>query len=686
MLRSLNIVQRGKKPTRTFGKKASFMHWWRNLSVIKKLYCVVGLLAILITCELLTLLFAVNTLSAVRAYVGGEGLWSKAQKNAIQNLQKYAMTRDQKYYQQFLQELNVPMGDRIARLEMEKPDMSMQVVKEGFIKGQIHPDDIDKMIVLVRRFRNVNYLARAMDKWTQGDALIEDLMKEGQNLDVLIRSGVDFDSRPVIERISALNDKLTVVEIQFSRTLGEASRWLEEILMFSLLSIVLTVEGTGIYLTFRFGRTLSNQLIQLKEFARKVGQNRHPEPPEIRSQDELGQLAEALIKMSHDLEEKTEETAQAAEASKIKTLFLANMSHEIRTPLSVILGFSELMRDPDATQEERDRYAGIVKRTGDNLTTIINDILDISKVEAGRLQIEKTSFSLSQLLKDLEVYLKVRFDEKSISFSINPKGAVPEYIISDPTRLRQILLNIVGNAIKFTDKGSVRLEYGIEGRHIVFTVTDSGIGISSEQRKRLFRSFSQGDSSTRRKYGGTGLGLILSRKLARLLGGDVILVESTPEKGSVFKVRINCEISMKAAPAKPAKKLIVENLPLNGKRILVIEDIPENQLLLRLYLNKSGAEADFANNGLEGIKKVESTVYDLILMDMQMPVMDGYTATSELRLRGYEIPIIALTGHAMKEDREKCLKVGCDAYLTKPIDRATLVHMVSLFTKEKTTA
>ncbi len=488
---------------------------------------------------------------------------------------------------------------------------------------------------------------------------------------------------PITKKLYCVVGIMAAVEFfTLSVTFGEALRWKDHTLIFSLLILVITLGGTGLLVTFCIGRGLSNNLQRLRNFAHGIGTGNYDQIMPVHSKDEIGQLGMALAKMSHSLKEKTAETAQAEEASKIKSLFLANMSHEIRTPLSVILGFSELMRDPDATQAERDHYAGIVKRTGDNLTTIINDILDISKVEADRLEIEKTSFSLSQLLRDMELYIKIRFDEQSVDFKMTPKGEVPDYIISDPTRLRQVLLNIVGNAMKFTKKGQVELIYYVEDQFLTFTIRDTGIGISQEQQKRLFKSFSQGDSSIRRRYGGTGLGLILSRKLARLLGGDVSLVQTSPH-GSTFKVVIAFEESRPAVSVVPLRLVRDrESLPLSGKRVLVVEDIAENQLLLRLYLNKSGAFADFASNGVEGIKKTEESKFDLVLMDMQMPVMDGYTATNELRQRGFEAPIIALTGHAMKEDREKCLKAGCNAYLTKPIDRSTLINMVILFTRE----
>lgn len=653
-------------------------NWWHNLSVSKKLYSVVGIMATLIAVELFTLFFAMNTLSAVRAFVGGEGLWSKAQKNAVYYLQKYAVTKDELYYKLFQEQLSIPLGDHDARVELEKPDMDMDVLTNGFVQGQIHPQDIPQMVKLVRRFHQVPHLARALEKWRLGD----DLVFQFIDLAGLLRDEISKKKpsavavETLLTQISQIDVRLTVIENEFSYALGEASRWLENLLMILLITLVVTVESTGLFLTFKFAQRLSKVLGELNKAAVLVGQGDFTQSVPVRSKDELGQLALSLNKMIENLAKQTSERQHAEHASQAKNLFLANMSHEIRTPLNAILGFSELLQDPQLSETEKNKYAAIIKRTGESLTTIINDILDVAKVEAEQIKMDLTDFSLSQLLSDLHALLRMRCEEKGIQLIFEQRGEVSEFIHSDQTRLRQILANVIGNSIKFTDRGSVTLSYEVRGAFLYFTVKDTGVGITSEQLSHLFKPFSQGDSSVRKKYGGTGLGLIISQKLSNLLGGDVGLVDSRKDKGSTFFAKVNYTPAQKqampiVAPSEPQPEV---KASLKDKKILVVEDSTDNQILAQLYLSKSGADVEFANNGAEGLKRAQEDKFDVILMDIQMPIMDGYTATSEIRKLGILTPIIALTGYAMKEDQEKCLKAGCNEYISKPFDRAKLIN------------
>lgn len=654
------------------------VHWWRNLSVSKKLYTVVGVMALLIATELFTLYFAMTTLSAVRAFVGGEGLWSKAQKKSVYFLQKYAYTKDEKYYQLYLNELKVPLGDHDARIEMEKPEMNMAIVTEGFIRGQIHPDDIPPMVKLVRRFYRVPQLARALEKWREADDIIIRYMAIGEQLKKEISS-----SRPnshnievILEQISDIDMRLTEIENEFSSTLGEASRWLENLLMVLLICAVITVESTGIFLTVRFGRNLTRILKNLNKTAIKVGEGDLSQSVPVLSEDELGQLSKSINQMIHNLRLQTSERENAQHASQAKNLFLANMSHEIRTPLNAILGFSELLQDKNISDQEKQRFVAIIKRTGASLTTIINDILDVAKVEAEQVEIEIVPFSLFQLVSDLQAMLRLRCEEKNIQLSFERLGEISEHILSDPIRLRQILANVVGNSIKFTDRGAVEVTYFVRDQQLHFIVKDTGNGIPPEQAEQLFRPFSQGDSSVRKKYGGTGLGLVIAKRLSQLLGGDVSLIRSEHKKGSTFGVQIEYQPTEKdkVRPISAVVPKDKEEVSFEGKNILVVEDSLDNQTIAQYFLTKSGAQVDFANNGAEGVQKALNNSYDVILMDIQMPVMDGYTATAELRRHGVKIPIIALTGYAMKEDQDKCIKAGCDEYLSKPYDRAKLIN------------
>lgn len=658
------------------------MIWWRNLSVSKKLYAVVGVMALLIATELGTLYFAMSTLSAVRAFVGGEGLWSKAQKTAVYHLQKYSRTHEEADYQRYQFQLSVPLGDHEARIQLEKPDMDLQAARDGFLAGQNHPQDILPMINLMRRFYRVPHLARAIEKWQIGDDLITGLIDQGERLHALITSGTADQARidALMDEIFHLDDRLTRVETDFSAALGEASRWLEHLLMVLLILAVITVESTGLFLTVSFARGLTKVLGELNRAATQVGQGDFSQKVPIRSRDELGQLAESLNVMIENLKRQTSEKQNAEHASETKNLFLANMSHEIRTPLNAILGFSEILADPQLSPADRLHYAAIIKRTGASLTSIINDILDVSKVEAEQLEVELKSFSLRQLISDLEAVLRLRCEEKGIELKFIQVGEVSDFIQSDPTRLRQILANIVGNSIKFTARGGVSVHYEAAGGNLVFTVSDTGAGIPPEQVSRLFKPFSQGDDSVRKKYGGTGLGLLISQRLAQLLGGDVKLGSSDSSHGTTFVVHIHYVPVENPKASASAKKPVGKTEPtdlLKDKKILMVEDSVDNQLLAQLYLTRSGAQVEFADNGQIGVEKALEKDYDVILMDIQMPVMDGYTATRELRRRGNRAPIVALTGYAMKEDQARCFEAGCNDYLAKPFDRKSLLECVS---------
>ncbi len=383
------------------------------------------------------------------------------------------------------------------------------------------------------------------------------------------------------------------------------------------------------------------------------------------------------------------EMLEAAEAaSRAKSEFLANMSHEIRTPMSAILGFAEMLLQKSAEECEQIGCARIICQNAQHLLQLINDILDLSKVEAGQMKVERISFDLPTLLFEIVSLARPRAAEKGLGFDVRFDGPIPRLIQSDPERLRQILLNLISNATKFTESGKIDLRIVDEGAgspniRLRVDVIDSGIGMTQEQLGRLFRPFSQGDVSIARKFGGTGLGLTISRQLAKLLGGDVTAT-SHPRMGSTFSMRIDGGPS---AGVETLRGLTEATLPakldhsakneiyLRG-RILLVEDGTDNQRLLRMQLSGAGASVVSAANGQMAVELATTQPFDLILMDMQMPVMDGYTATVELRRRGIKIPIIALTAYAMAEDRDKCIASGCDAYLSKPVDEETLLSAV----------
>jgi PAS domain S-box-containing protein len=395
----------------------------------------------------------------------------------------------------------------------------------------------------------------------------------------------------------------------------------------------------------------------------------------------------------------------AEDANQSKSEFLANMSHEIRTPMTAILGFADVL-DTDGDFCVNPSFARgaiqTIRSNANHLLTIINDILDMSKIDAGKMTVERIEVSPTTIVDEVASLMQPQAVGKGIYVEIQYDSTVPTKIKSDPTRLRQILLNLVGNAIKFTEVGKVTLHtrYLPECNSLQFRVVDSGLGMSEEQRKLIarFGAFSQADNSTTRRFGGTGLGLRISSSLAKMLGGS-IQVESELGKGSVFTVTVDAgniegielirpEASplAKSSETKPVVASVQPQpnaLPLAGLRILLAEDGPDNQRLISFHLKKAGAEVTIAENGLLAAEIIESNVhpFDLVFMDMQMPELDGYGATKRLRDGGYKLPILALTAHAMDSDRQKCLDAGCDDYTTKPISRQSLIEMAERYGK-----
>lgn len=406
-----------------------------------------------------------------------------------------------------------------------------------------------------------------------------------------------------------------------------------------------------------------------------------------------------------------EAQSRAENANRSKSEFLANMSHEIRTPMTAILGFTELLLDERNFQSDpakRIDAAQTIRRNGEHLLSIINDILDISKIESGRLEIETLEYSPFAAVEEVLSLMRVRADSKGIRLLADFQTAVPNKVKTDPTRLRQLLLNLVGNAIKFTEQGEVRIEirYSPERSSdspLEFDVVDTGLGMTAEQQSRLFQPFVQADTSTTRNFGGTGLGLTICKRLAKMLGGDVFIVDSIPGRGTRFRLAIAVgDIERETLITKrdrdlasiqstqPVAKTAGSVVDLAGLRILLAEDGPDNQRLISFLLKKAKVEVVVVENGqlafdaaMEQVRL--GTPFDAILMDMQMPVLDGYGATALLRAHHYRGPIIALTAHAMDGDRAKCINAGCDEYTTKPVDREKLFATLHRICNQKVT-
>lgn len=380
---------------------------------------------------------------------------------------------------------------------------------------------------------------------------------------------------------------------------------------------------------------------------------------------------------------------QAQQASAAKSAFVANMSHEIRTPMNAILGYADLLLDTGQSAADKRNHAQTIRRNGKHLLDILNDILDLSKIEAGKIAIEQVSCAPSELFEDVINLMSPKADQRRIGLFFNARGKLPKSIKCDPTRLRQVLLNLLGNAIKFTDRGEVGLTVEFLSEKDGSTtlrcdVTDTGIGISDDQLDQLFKPFSQADQSTTRKFGGTGLGLAISTSLCKKLGGELSCTSSLGNGSTftaTFRVQVVKESATEAAPSAKTTCASITNA-LKNKRVLIVEDGPDNQRLFKHYVTKAGAQAELAENGAVGKDMAlaawqDGCPFDVVLMDMQMPVLDGYDATGQLRDAGYDLPILALTAHASVLDRNKCLAAGCTDYLSKPVDRQQLIQTIA---------
>jgi PAS domain S-box-containing protein len=394
------------------------------------------------------------------------------------------------------------------------------------------------------------------------------------------------------------------------------------------------------------------------------------------------------------------EAKSAAEAaSRAKSAFVANMSHEIRTPMTAIIGYADLLTRPQSP-EERQRCVQTICRNGRHLLSIINDILDVSKIEAGKMTVETIPCSTAQIVSEVAGLMNPRAADRNLSLDVRFAGPIPATIQTDPTRLRQILVNLTGNAIKFTENGGVKLIVSLSRAAgsgepmLCFDVVDSGVGMTEAQIGSLFKPFTQADASTTRRFGGTGLGLTISKRLAAMLGGD-LTVRSEPGQGSTFSLTVRTgkldNVPMIHRPASMSTQEAA-TLPapaeqaLSG-RILLAEDGPDNRILIGFYLRELGLDVSIVENGLlardHALEAARNGVaFDVILMDMQMPELDGYEATRELRAAGYKRAIIALTAHAMGGDREKCLAAGCDDFAVKPIERDKLIAVLRKYVRE----
>jgi PAS domain S-box-containing protein len=937
-----------------------FSAWFRNRSITTKLTATLLVYVGLVLALLAITVAALNVTTAVRGYIRGEGLWSKAQRDAVYYLMLYAQSGADEDFRRYQAAVAIPQGVHRARLELAKPQYDREVIADAFLAAGLSPSDVQPMIDLYRGFSDVSYLARAIELWTQADALLPELQAAANDLRREIQKGtLPIEQRlALLTRIEEINARFTPIEHNFSAALDEGARNLKQLLYVAVITSTFLLLLAGIMFGVWISRDLRNQMAKIREGAQRVATGDLSQHIEIDSRDEIGELAQAfntMVDKRRLADETLRETTQFREkvmqsasnaiyalrldgtfsmvnhrvveitgyaeeeligahyrtlydaehaarvdeqfsfvaqgkgrvsdfetplkrkdgseviitfsiapmerdgqivaivgtaedithrkrgeqalrkardeallAAKAKSEFVANMSHEIRTPMNGVIGMIDALFDTGLTARQKE-IAETARFSAESLLGVINDILDFSKVEAGMLRIEKVEISLQRLVERAMDVLADRARAKELEFVSFFGEKVPSVVRGDQVRLHQILTNLLSNAVKFTDHGEVVVQVSLEREtneevFIRFAIQDTGIGIPTAAQAKLFQPFSQADTSTTRKYGGTGLGLVICKQLVELMNGE-IGVDSESGRGSTFWFVVPLEkwtstISIEERPPRlsrvralfvddsattrralidrmtawgmlvdgassgsealekleasrrrgTAYEIVVvdQRMPemdglelarmvhsspdftgtrivllqsqrginepatleragvttlltkpirtsdfyntLNGLmdrtapppgltdtpaapavvarkwRVLVAEDNPVNQMVARNQLKKLGLEAKFVDDGRKAVDAVQNEPVDLMFMDCQMPVLDGYEATAEIRRReggDRRLWIVAMTAHAMPEDRDKCLLAGMDDYLAKPVTTAALREVIDRFEKLK---
>jgi signal transduction histidine kinase len=672
----------------------------RRLSINRKLHLISAVYILIIFGLLGLSQLAVGFLSDVRSYVGGEGLWSKSQKDAVYFLATYVTLQREADYKRYIKAMRVPQGDHEARLELSTPSPNLALAEQGFINGRNHPMDVAGMATLFVRFGRFPYLSQAITIWGRADDVLAELEGLGIRIHDEVRVGklTQVRQEELLRRIDILNDRLTQLEDGFSFTLGAGAREIRSKAALAMLVLTAFALAAGTALSTRISNRIGHGILALRAGTRRVAAGDLGEPIVVQSTDEIGELADAFNRMTASLQRHIAALEEAktalADMDELKTQFFANVSHELRTPLSLILGPADRLLHASELSEPVRRDLSAIERNAQLLHKRVNDLMDVARLDAGKSAADYAEVDLARLTRRVVSHFEILADERRIELlTVAPVKALAA---ADPEKIERVLFNLLSNAFKFTPAGG-RIEVALDesGTELMFRVRDSGPGVPSRLRTAIFERFRQGDGNATRQHGGTGLGLAIVREFVTLHGGRV-WVQSAADGGAEFCVALprQAPVGHRVAPvggddhvamATRARPILEELSPpiVSGvdrpvrpgaPLVLVVEDNPEMNRYIVETLSPLYRTAS-ARDGLEGLQQALDLQPDLIVSDVMMPRMSGDRFLAELRARpeAARIPFLVLTAKADDSLRIRLLRSGAQDFLIKPFSSTELV-------------